>query len=120
MTDTDQPTGADSPALDEIARAIRDVARIQGTFTLRSGAVSDTYFNKYRFEADPALLKRIGETLLPLIPQEVTVLAGLRGDGIEPIGALCVIDRETGGVENLANVGFDLKALLTMSRIEAA
>jgi len=75
MTDTDQPTGADSPALDEIARAIRDVARIQGTFTLRSGAVSDTYFNKYRFEADPALLKRIGETLLPLIPQEVTVLA---------------------------------------------
>jgi orotate phosphoribosyltransferase len=185
MTDTDQPAGSGSPALDEIACAIRDVARIQGTFTLRSGAVSDTYFDKYRFEADPALLKRIGETLLPLIPQEATVLAGLemggipivtmlgqlsglptaflrkeaktygtcryaegaelkgervlliedvvssggaiidtlnllRGDGIEPIGALCVIDRETGGVENLANVGFDLKALLTMSRIEAA
>ena len=182
MTDAAEPGDG---GLDGIARAIRDVARIHGTFTLRSGAVSDTYFDKYRFEADPPLLKRIGSALVPLIPQEVTVLAGLemggipivtmlgqltglptaflrkeaktygtcryaegaelkgervlmvedvvssggaiidtlkmlRGDGIEPMGAICVIDRETGGVENLANVGLELRPLLTMSRIESA
>ena len=39
-----------SPAeLSGIARAKCDVARIQGT--LRSGVATDTYFDKYRFEA---------------------------------------------------------------------
>jgi orotate phosphoribosyltransferase len=50
----------------------------------------------------------------------IDTLSMLRGDAIEPMGAICVIDRETGGRENLANVGLDLTALLTMSRIEAA
>ena len=50
----------------------------------------------------------------------IDTLKMLRGDGIEPIGALCVIDRETGGRENLANVGLALTALLTMSEIESA
>lgn len=182
MSDTKAPDGKER---DGIALAIRDVARIHGTFTLRSGAVSDTYFDKYRFEADPALLKRIGAAMVPLVPEQTTVLAGLemggiplvtmlgqltglptaflrkeaktygtcryaegtelegervllvedvvssggaiidtlnmlRGDGVEPIGAICVIDRETGGVENLASVGLELRALLTMSRIDSA
>lgn len=68
--------------LNNLARTIRDVARLQGTFTLRSGAVSDTYFDKYRFEADPALLRRIGEAMQPLIPADITVLAGLEMGGI--------------------------------------
>ena len=72
----------ESGELNEIARAIREIARIQGTFTLRSGAVSDTYFDKYRFEADPTLLKRIGSALLPLIPANAKVLAGLEMGGI--------------------------------------
>jgi orotate phosphoribosyltransferase len=29
---------------------------LRGRFTLRSGQVSDEYFDKYRFEADPLLL----------------------------------------------------------------
>ena len=84
--------------IDSIAREIRDAARIQGTFTLRSGATSNTYFDKYRFETDPALL---------------------RADAVEPIGAICVIDRETGGMEALAAQGLPLRSLLTMSRIES-
>jgi orotate phosphoribosyltransferase len=68
--------------LDHLARTIRDVAKLQGTFTLRSGAVSDTYFDKYRFEADPALLRAICEAMVPLIPDDASVLAGLELGGI--------------------------------------
>ena len=37
-----------------LARRINEVARLSGTFTLRSGETSDTYFDKYRFESEPA------------------------------------------------------------------
>ena len=71
MTDTSQ-----------LARDIRSTSKLTGTFTLRSGVVSDTYFDKYRFEADPELLHAIGEALSPLIPTDTTVLAGLEMGGI--------------------------------------
>lgn len=74
--------------LDELARSIRERALLRGTFTLRSGAVSDTYFDKYRFEADPALLRRICAAMLPLIPAEATVLAGLEMGGIPVVTVL--------------------------------
>jgi orotate phosphoribosyltransferase len=36
-----------------LAAAVRDIASLEGEFLLRSGQVSQTYFDKYRFEADP-------------------------------------------------------------------
>ena len=45
---------------------------------LRSGVVSNEYFDKYRFEADPALLRDIAEALVPLVPDGTEVLAGPR------------------------------------------
>ena len=42
----------------DLARRIHDAAHLTGTFTLRSGVVSHEYFDKYRFESDPALLLR--------------------------------------------------------------
>ncbi|MGE0623630.1 MAG: orotate phosphoribosyltransferase [Pseudomonadales bacterium] len=74
--------------LDALARSIRDAAQLSGTFTLRSGAVSDTYFDKYRFEADPVLLRRVGEAMLGLIPAGTTVLAGLEMGGIPVVTIL--------------------------------
>ena len=68
--------------LDDLARNIRRVSLLTGTFTLRSGRQSDTYFDKYRFEADPLLLRRIGEAMQPLLPPDTTVLAGLELGGI--------------------------------------
>jgi len=65
-----------------LATAIRDIARLSGTFTLRSGAVSHTYFDKYRFEAEPRLLAAIGAAMQPLLPDDTTVLAGLEMGGI--------------------------------------
>jgi orotate phosphoribosyltransferase len=44
--------------------------------------VSDTYFDKYQFEADPQLLLAIAVAMKPLIPAGVEVLAGLEMGGI--------------------------------------
>jgi orotate phosphoribosyltransferase len=51
--------------MDDLARRIRMASKLSGNFTLRSGRVSDTYFDKYRFEADPALLLAIANAMTP-------------------------------------------------------
>lgn len=168
-----------------LAQRIREKAKLSGEFTLRSGAVSDTYFDKYLFESDPVLLKEIALNMADMIPPDTEVLAGLemggipvvtalsqvtalpaafirkkrkehgtqkyaegadlrnkrvlivedvvssggaildalamlKSDGIEPIKAICVIDRETGGTEALQERGVLLQSLFTMSEIENA
>lgn len=61
---------------------IRQCARLNGSFTLRSGKVSDTYFDKYKFEADPKLLLSIAKEMASLVPGDTEVLAGLEMGGI--------------------------------------
>jgi orotate phosphoribosyltransferase len=169
----------------ELARRIYAASHLTGTFTLRSGAVSNEYFDKYRFEADPPLLLAIAEACAPLVPAGIDALAGLelggvplatmlsqvtglpvtfvrkqaktygtcklaeggeidgqrlciiedvvtsggavldaaaelrvRGAQLGPV--VCVIDRESGGVEKLAVEGLTLHALFTMSELNAA
>ncbi|MCL2068746.1 MAG: orotate phosphoribosyltransferase [Oscillospiraceae bacterium] len=67
---------------EDIARRIYETAHITGTFTLRSGQVSNEYFDKYLFEAQPALLREIADVMRGLIPAESEVLAGLEMGGI--------------------------------------
>lgn len=74
---------ADDPTL---AADVNAISRLTGTFTLRSGQVASTYFDKYRFEADPKLLARVAAAMLPLAPPEAEVLAGLELGGV-PIAA---------------------------------
>lgn len=57
-------------------------ARLTGHFVLRSGAVASEYFDKYRFEADPRLLRRIAGRMLALLPAEAEILAGLELGGV--------------------------------------
>lgn len=168
-----------------LARAIYDIAHLTGTFVLRSGVTSHEYFDKYRFEADPALLDAIAAAMVPLVPAGSEILAGLEMGGI-PIATMlsqhtriparfvrkeaktygtcelaegggvdgarvlivedvvtsggaildgarelrargarcehvvCVIDRESGGVEKLAAEGLTLHALFTMSELVAS
>ena len=66
----------------DLARDLYAVSHLTGTFTLRSGTVSNEYFDKYRFESDPALLRRIGEAMAPLVPDGTEVLAGLELGGV--------------------------------------
>ena len=48
------------PATDaDLARDVDACCRLTGEFTLRSGQVASEYFDKYLFEADPALLARV-------------------------------------------------------------
>jgi orotate phosphoribosyltransferase len=65
-----------------LARRIHAASHLTGTFTLRSGAVSTEYFDKYRFEADPALLLDIAHACAPLVPAGIDVLAGLELGGV--------------------------------------
>ena len=67
---------------DDLARRIDEVAHLTGRFTLRSGTVSDTYFDKYRFESDPALLGAIADAMAGLVPDRTEVLAGLELGGV--------------------------------------
>lgn len=62
--------------LDRSLATVRVIASLEGTFRLRSGQVSTTYFDKYRFEGDPALLRRIAAEMLALVPPKAEVLAG--------------------------------------------
>lgn len=168
----------------ELARRIYEISNLRGEFTLRSGAIADQYFDKYRFEADPRLLADIAAAMRSLIPSGVDALAGLEMGGIPLVTALsretglpalfvrkaakdygtcrlaeggevagrhlvvvedvvtsggqillstdalrdlgarveravCVIDREAGGVEKLAAGGVSLDALFRMSELAA-
>src|SRR5215211_9406847 len=67
---------------DELARTIYRRTHLTGEFRLRSGAMSDEYFDKYLFESDPWLLRAIGEALVPLLPPATDALAGLELGGV--------------------------------------
>jgi orotate phosphoribosyltransferase len=71
-----------------LARQVNDVARISGTFTLRSGRTATEYFDKYQFEADPVLLDALAQRMAALIPEGTEVLAGLEMGGIAVVTAV--------------------------------
>ena len=174
-------------APDDLAARVYATAHLEGEFTLRSGVVSKEYFDKYRFEADPTLLRAIAERMVPLLPPEpeaqllgglelggiplatmVSQLTGrparfvrkeaktygtrklaeggdlsgyricliedvvtsggavidatraLREEGATVEHVVCVIDRESGGREKLAELGLELRAVFTKGDLEAA
>ncbi len=72
----------------ELAQSIYKVAHITGEFKLRSGLTSNEYFDKYRFEAQPKILKEIAKAMAPLIPPGTQALAGLEMGGIPIATAL--------------------------------
>lgn len=68
---------------DEIlGRRIYRRSHLTGEFRLRSGAVSDEYFDKYLFESDPELLRAVAEGVVALLPPSVQVVAGLELGGV--------------------------------------
>jgi orotate phosphoribosyltransferase len=67
---------------DLLARTIYERTHLTGEFTLRSGATSTEYFDKYLFESDPMLVREIAEALAPLVPEGTDALAGLELGGV--------------------------------------
>ena len=68
--------------LKELARDIGACCRLHGDFVLRSGQTATEYFDKYLFESDPALLRRVVAQMVPLIPSQTELLGGLELGGI--------------------------------------
>jgi len=102
----------------ELARAIREVSYLTGTFKLRSGQTSSFYWDKYRFESDPRLLAEVVAGLERLLPAEpFDYLAGLELGGIPLATALslrtgkrCLFVRKKAkeyGTCNLVEGGFE-------------
>jgi orotate phosphoribosyltransferase len=73
---------------ESLAARVNAVARLTGTFILRSGQTATEYFDKYRFEADPRLLADIAAAMAPLLPGDTEVLAGLELGGVPIATAL--------------------------------
>lgn len=70
-----------------LAHLVFDRALLRGTFTLRSGATSDRYFDKYRVTCDPELLAPVADALAARIV-----------DLPEARSAACIVAPELGAV----------------------
>lgn len=168
----------------DLAKHVFNIAHLTGEFKLRSGVISNEYFDKYQFESNPELLVSIAiqlnhvinsldfDYLAPLemggipiatamamlnkksmvfvrkeakeygtaklaegpeikdtsllIVEDVVTSGGqiilsandLRERGAKITDAICVIDREAGGKEKLAEVGIKLHSLFTMTDLK--
>ncbi|EHI99246.1 MULTISPECIES: orotate phosphoribosyltransferase [unclassified Clostridium] len=78
---------------DELCKSIYEVAHLNGTFKLRSGQISNEYFDKYLFESNPVILREIAKHLVEQVPEGTEILAGLEMGGIPIATALSI---ETG------------------------
>ena len=73
---------------DDLAKAIRNKSKLTGHFVLRSGKTSDTYFDKYLFESDPAVLRAIAQHMSALVPDAIEILCGLEMGGLPVVTML--------------------------------
>jgi orotate phosphoribosyltransferase len=78
---TEQPYVPTSPDMRALARRVYETSHLTGSYLLRSGQTSSEYFDKYLFEADPALLREVAAAMVPLLP-DCDVLAGMELGGI--------------------------------------
>src|SRR5258708_11673778 len=76
-----------------IGRDMVKASYLKGDFVLRSGKRSNRYFDKFLFETDPALLRRLGKHLAALVPPETQRLAAPELGAVLLCGA---VSMETG------------------------
>src|SRR6266566_5201269 len=61
--------------LEQLAKDLVAVAWLEGDFVLRSGRRSRYYLDKYRFETQPGILRRVARHLAELVPTGTQRLA---------------------------------------------
>ena len=59
-----------------LARRVKEVALLEGDFTLRSGKKSKFYFDKYLFETQPDILEAMGQEIARRLPEGTARIAG--------------------------------------------
>lgn len=71
----------------QVAAEIYKASYLTGTFLLRSGKISNEYFDKYQFESNPILLNNICDQLVKILPDNFDYFGALEMGGI-PIATL--------------------------------
>ncbi len=66
----------------ELHEAVAAAALLRGDFTLRSGRKSKYYLDKYLFEAQPAILRELGQRFAGRISPQTTLIAGAELGGV--------------------------------------
>lgn len=66
----------------ELFDAVASAALLRGEFTLRSGRKSKYYLDKYLFEAQPAVLRELGERFARRRSPATTLIAGAELGGV--------------------------------------
>ncbi len=74
----------------ELAQDVDVRCRLRGDFVVRSGAVTHEYFDKYLFEADPVLMRRVVDRMVALVPAGTDMLGGLELGGVPLVTILSV------------------------------
>ncbi len=59
-----------------LAKRVKEVALLEGDFTLRSGKKSKFYFDKYLFETQPDVLEAMGQEIAKRLPPGTHRIAG--------------------------------------------
>ena len=77
----------------ELAGMIAEISTLRGEFVLRSGQISSTYFDKYRFEGSPSILRPLAKAMGSLLPDDTEIIAGLELGGVPLVTAISL---ETG------------------------
>lgn len=95
-----------------LADRLLRASELHGDFVLSSGRRSSVYFDKFRFLADPALLRELAVAVAELVPKDATHLAAPEGAATLLLAAvaletglpLSVIRREAKGYGTMAQV----------------
>lgn len=72
----------------ELIEKMKEIALLHGEFTLRSGKTSQWYFDKYRFEGMPGIMRSVAHHMARLVPEGTDRLAGIELGGIPMVTAL--------------------------------
>lgn len=81
---------------EELARALRDTAYLEGDFLLRSGRRSKYYLDKYRFETRPEVLGPLGEALAAAVREHEPEADRLAGPELGAVALAAVTSLQTG------------------------
>ncbi|MDR0926605.1 MAG: orotate phosphoribosyltransferase [Ignavibacteria bacterium] len=72
----------------QLAKEIFKISHLTGEFKLRSGIISNEYFDKYQFESNPIIMSEIAIHIREMLSFKYDILAGLEVGGIPIATAL--------------------------------
>jgi orotate phosphoribosyltransferase len=81
---------------DELRRALREHAYLEGDFILRSGRRSRYYLDKYRFETRPDILRALGERLAVQIREHEPDATRIAGPELGAVALAAAASLESG------------------------